>query len=83
MHSIVLFFRIVSFVTPEAGTNAASRDFLAAFLRVTPSDIYASVNAKSFITQTKDWQTISFKSLDTVVVISRTEALPPKLLELS
>ena len=36
-HSIVLFLRIVSFVTPEAGTKAFSSAFLAAFRKDTPS----------------------------------------------
>ena len=78
-HSIDLFLRMVSLVTPEQGVNAVSKANFAAFLGIIPSYFYASVVSKSLITTISDWQTISFKSLATVVVISNTLALAPKL----
>jgi len=76
-HSIVLFFRIVSLVTPELGWQTAERTASAALRRLTPSYRWASLNSKSFMTSSNCWHTMSFKSLATVVVMSRT--LPPKL----
>ena len=80
-HSIVLFLRIVSFVTPDVAEKALVRAFFAAFLSVMPSAACSWETAKSRMTKKTDWQTISFKSLATVVVMSRT-LLPPKLLAL-
>lgn len=75
-HSIALFLRIVSFVTPEQTVKAFSRARLAALRYETPSVTYASVSVKSLSTHMSDWHTMSFKSLATVVVISRTLELP-------
>ena len=85
-HSMVLFFRIDSFVTPDAGVKAESRAILAAFRGKIPSVTCAAEREKSRVmTHRSYWQTMSFKSLATVVVISSILALiplPPKLLAL-
>ena len=41
-----------------------------------PSLVWLSETVKSFITHSIDWHTMSFKSLATVVVMSRTLELP-------
>ena len=67
----------MSVVTPELGVNTPVKAFFAALRYVKPSVSCSFVSEKSRMTQSKDEHTMSFKSLATVVVMSRV--LPPKL----